>query len=125
MGRRATGRRFGPGGQRLLCDGRDVAAVDVADSTAARRRGLLGTDGVDGALWITRCPSVHMVGMRYPIDVAVVDKAGRVLHVGTLKPWTGLTRFRLRASATVESAAGTLSRWGVQPGSVLTVRDPR
>ena len=125
MGRRATGRRFGPGGQRLLCDGRDIAAVVVADTTASRRRGLLGTDGVDGALWITRCPSVHMVGMRYPIDVAVVDRAGRVLHVATLKPWTGMTRFRLRASATVESAAGTLARWGVRPGSVLTVEGSR
>lgn len=125
MGRRGTGRWFGPGGQRLLCDGRDVAAVEVADSTASRRRGLLGTDGVAGALWITRCPSVHMMGMRFPIDVAVVDKAGRVLHVATLKPWTGLTRFRLRASATVESAAGSMREWCVEPGSVLTVGDRR
>jgi uncharacterized protein len=123
MGRRGTGRRFGPGGQRLLCDGREIAAVAVADTTASRRRGLLGTDGVDGALWITRCPSVHMVGMRYAIDVAVVDKAGRVLHVSTLKPWTGLTRIRLRASATIEAAAGSMQQWGVRPGALLTVEE--
>ncbi len=120
MGRRGTGRRFGPGGQRLMCDGREIATVEVADTTAARRRGLLGTDGIDGALWITRCPSVHMMGMRYPIDVAVVDRSGRVLLVATLKPWTGMTRFRWRASATVEAAAGSMEHWGVRPGSVLT-----
>ena len=112
---------FGPGPHALLCDGRRVAALAVADTTATRRRGLLGTSAVDGALWITRCPSVHMVGMRYPIDVAVVDRAGVVLHVATLRPWVGFTRFRLRASATIEAAAGSMAAWGVQPGSVLTV----
>ena len=86
---------FGPGPHALLCDGRRVAALAVADTTATRRRGLLGTSAVDGALWITRCPSVHMVGMRYPIDVAVVDRAvariiahesgGRVLAVAEAK----------------------------------------
>ncbi|QDP98769.1 DUF192 domain-containing protein [Microlunatus elymi] len=102
-------------------DGVDVAALAVADTSATRRRGLLGSDGVQGALWITRCPSVHMIGMRYPIDVAVVDRDGVVLLVKTIKPWTGGTRFRLRASATVEAAAGAMSQWGIGPGSVLAI----
>ena len=63
----------------------------VAEDSATRGRGLLGTDRVEGALWITRCPSVHMMGMRYPIDVAVVDRDGVVLQVKTLRPWTGAT----------------------------------
>jgi uncharacterized protein len=112
---------FGPGDRTLLCDGRPVAALSVAESTRARHRGLLGTDSVEGALWITRCPSVHMIGMRYPIDVAVVDRAGVVLKVATLRPWTGMTRFRLRASATVEAASGAMAGWGVRPGSVLAI----
>ena len=69
---------FGPGPGRLLCDGRDVAAAALADTADSRRKGLLGTDAVEGALWITKCPSVHMMGMRYPIDVAVVDRDGVV-----------------------------------------------
>ena len=84
-------RTFGPGPATLLCDGRPVAPVAVAEDSAARGRGLLGTDGIVGALWITRCPSVHMVGMRYPIDVAMVDRDGVVLQVTTLRPWTGAT----------------------------------
>lgn len=114
---------FGPGDRRLLCDGRPVAPLAVADSTATRRKGLLGTSGVEGALWITRCPSVHMMGMRYPIDVAVVDRDGVVLHRSTLRPWTGMTRWRLRASATVESAAGSMDGWGIAVGSVLSIGD--
>ena len=107
---------FGPGPDTLLCDGRSVAPVAVAEDSAARGRGLLGTDGVEGALWITRCPSVHMMGMRYPIDVATVDRDGVVLQVRTLRPWTGATWPRRDASATIESAAGALAAWGVRPG---------
>jgi uncharacterized membrane protein (UPF0127 family) len=105
----------------LLCNGRPVAAVMVAEDPVSRGRGLLGTDGVDGALWITRCPSVHMMGMRYPIDVAVVDRDGRVLDVKTLRPWIGGTFPRRGAADTVEAAAGAMGAWGVTIGSVLAV----
>jgi hypothetical protein len=121
MGRREV---FGPGPGRLLCDGRPVAPAVLADTAATRRRGLLGTDAVEGALWITRCPSVHMIGMRYPIDVAVVDRDGVVLLVATLRPWIGGTRPRWRAAATIEAAAGAMRRWSIEPGCRLTY-DPR
>lgn len=111
---------FGPGPYTLLCDGRRVAPVAVAESAWARRRGLIGTAGIEGALWIVRCPSVHMLGMRYPVDVAVVDGDGVVQHVATLRPWVGGTWFR-RGDATVEAAAGALASWGVVPGSRLQV----
>jgi len=110
---------LGPGPGRLLCDGRVVAAAALADTAGSRRKGLLGTDAVEGALWITKCPSVHMMGMRYPIDVAVVDRDGVVIMVSTLKPWLGGTRPRLAASATIEAPAGALAAWGVAVGSRL------
>jgi uncharacterized membrane protein (UPF0127 family) len=114
-------RIFGPGPDTLLCNGRPVAAVMVAADPVSRGRGLLGTDGVDGALWITRCPSVHMMGMRYPIDVAVVDRHGQVLDVKTLRPWIGGTFPRRGATDTVEATAGAMGAWGVTIGSVLAV----
>ncbi|WP_375426519.1 DUF192 domain-containing protein [uncultured Friedmanniella sp.] len=114
-------RVFGPGRHVLLSDGRQVAPLAMAQTSATRRRGLLGTDRVEGALWITRCPSVHMIGMRYPIDVAVLDRDGVVLAVRTIRPWTGGTSFRRGAVATLEAAAGALAAWGVEPGSRLTV----
>lgn len=114
-------RIFGPGPHRLLRNGADVAALAVADTTGTRRKGLLGTDRVEGALWITRCPSVHMIGMRYPIDVAVVDRDGTVLLVSTIRPWIGGTRIRLRASATIEAAAGAMARWSIAAGDRLEI----
>ncbi len=114
-------RTLGPGPDRLLVDGQDVAPVLLADTPAARRTGLLGTTAVEGALWITRCPTVHMVGMRYPIDVAVLDRDGVVLRTATLAPWWGMTWPRLRARATVEMMAGSAQAWGIRTGSVLSV----
>jgi len=49
-----------------------------------------------------------MVGMKYPIDVAVLDAGGIVLHTATLRPTWGMTRWRLRARTTVETGAGQL-----------------
>lgn len=122
MSRRPARRVFGPGPHDLLCDRRRVAAVAVAETTRTRRKGLLGSDQVEGGLWITRCPSVHMIGMRYAIDVAVLDRDGLVLAVKTLQPWTGGTSFRRGAVATLEAPVGALAEWGVVPGVQLTVR---
>ena len=119
MGR--TRHTFGPGPKTLLCDGRPVAPVAVAEDSRTRAKGLLGTDAVVGALWITRCPSVHMMGMRYPIDAATLDRDGRVLAVQTLRPWIGATWPRRSAAATVEAAAGTMRDWGITVDSVLAV----
>ncbi|WP_460601635.1 DUF192 domain-containing protein [Flexivirga lutea] len=121
MEHRTHQRTFGPGRDRLLHDGRPVSACAVADTARSRRKGLLGTTAVEGALWLTRCPCVHMIGMRYPIDVAVLDKHGTVLHVTTLRPWSGMTRPRLRGATTVETAEGALAAWGVTRGDRLAV----
>jgi len=119
----ATDRRpvFGPGPLRLVVDGREVAPLTLADTPVTRRKGLLGTSAVHGALWITKCPTVHMVGMRYPIDVAVLDRSGVVLAVRTLRPWWGMTGPRWGASATLECAVGSLEAWGIRTGSQLSV----
>lgn len=116
-----TVRTFGPGPDRLLVDGRDVAPLTVARTPAEVRRGLLGTDALVGALWLTRCPSVHMVGMRYPIDVAVVGRTGRVLATRTLRPWWGGTWPLPGRRETLEAPEGALARWAVREGSVLSV----
>lgn len=120
-GRPGADRVFRAGPATLLVDGRPVAPVTVARTHRERGRGLLGTDAVEGALWLDGASSVHMMGMRYPIDVAVLDSDGRVLHVGTLRPWTGATRPRRRGRAVVEAAQGAMAEWGVRIGSVVSV----
>ena len=71
----------------LLRDGDVMATVEVADSFAARTKGLLGRDGYEGAMVLPRTRPVHTFGMRFAVDVAFCDKEMVVLGVTTLRPW--------------------------------------
>jgi len=105
----------------LLRDGEVLASVEVAESRRARSRGLLGRDGVDGALLLRPCRSVHTVGMRFAIDVAFCDDDLRVLRVVTM-PRHRLSRLVWRSRAVIEAEAGAFARWGLQPGDTLEVK---
>lgn len=108
--------RWRNGSGTLTVAGRDEPVrLEIAASYGTRRRGLLGRAGIDGALLITPCGSVHTFRMRMTIDVAYLDKDLTVLHVHTLKPGR-LTRPRPRARHVLESEAGAMARWGVRPG---------
>lgn len=105
----------------LLCDGNAVAPVEIAASYRARTRGLLGRDGIQGAILLTPSASVHTIRMRFPIDVAYLTKDMRVLSVVQMKPnRIGLIRFRARH--VLEAEWGTLKLWGVVNGSHLEMR---
>lgn len=98
---------------------RDVP-LRVAASYRARTRGLLGVDGVEGALLITPCGGVHTFRMRFTIDVAYLDRAFNVLAVRTMKPGRlGLPRPRARH--VLEAEAGAMGRWGLRPGTRVRV----
>ena len=55
--------------------------VAVAKNWWRRAIGLLLTPYLDerSGLWIEPCSSIHMLGMRYPIDVLFLDVTGRVM----------------------------------------------
>lgn len=106
----------------LLRDGVVLCSLEVADTRSARRTGLLGRDGVDGALLLRPARSVHSFGMRFPLDVAWCDADLRVLRLARL-PRGRLTRAVLRAHAVLEAEAGAFTRWGLQVGDQLELRD--
>jgi len=96
--------------------------LELAESRRARRRGLLGRDGIEGALLLTPASAVHTMGMRFAIDVAYLDRKLRVLAVRTMRPGRiGLPRFGARH--VLEAEAGTMERWGLRPGVRVTVRN--
>ncbi|MFF8374705.1 DUF192 domain-containing protein [Streptomyces sp. NPDC015661] len=89
--------------------------LDVAASYRTRRRGLLGRDGIAGALLIVRTNSVHTFGMRFPIDVAYLDGSFTVRSVVTMRPGR-LGMIRPRGRHVLEAEAGAMAGWGVRPG---------
>ncbi|MET9601571.1 DUF192 domain-containing protein [Streptomyces sp. NPDC006459] len=97
--------------------------VEIAASYGARTRGLLGRDGIDGAMLLTPAASVHTFRMRFAIDVAYLDRRFGVLAVVTMAPGRlGLPR--LRARHVLESAAGTMAGWGLRAGTTVEVDVP-
>lgn len=89
--------------------------LEIAASYRARTRGLLGRDGLTGALLLTPATSVHTVRMRFAIDVAYLDRRLRVLAVRTMPPGR-LGRPRLRARHVLEAEAGAMEGWGLRRG---------
>ena len=90
----------------LLRDGNVLGAAEVAATWRERGRGLLGRDGVTGAMVFTKGRQVHTIGMRFPIDVAFCDRDGVVLRTLTVAPWR-VTRLMWRAGFVVERRQGT------------------
>lgn len=105
----------------LLCNGIRVAPVHVAGLPAERSRGLLGRDGIDGAILLAPVVVVHTFGMRFPIDVAFCDRDLRVLTTLTMRA-NRLGRPRLGAWAVLEAEAGSFSQWRITEGSRLAIQ---
>jgi uncharacterized membrane protein (UPF0127 family) len=86
-----------------------------------RARGLLDRASLEAGegLLISPCNSVHMFGMRFPIDVAFLSREGVVVRaIPGLRPgqWT---RLHLRARHALELPVGTLSATGTERGDTL------
>lgn len=94
--------------------------VEIAASYRARARGLLGRDGIEGALLLTPASGVHTFRMRFAIDVAYLSRDFTVLAVRTMRPGR-LGRPRFRARHVLEAEAGAMARWGLRPGLRLGV----
>ena len=106
----------------LLRDGDVLASLETASGARQRAKGLLGRDGIDGALLLRPSMSVHTLGMRFPIDVAFCDRNLRVVAiVSGMQPWRlGLPRPRARV--VIEAEAGSFERWALRVGDELEVR---
>ena len=103
-----------------------ASAVELADTSETRRRGLLGRDSLDlsAALIIAPCSAIHTAFMRFVIDAVFVDRDGRVLKiVRDLRPWR--IAGSLRAYAVIEVPGGSLRRSDVAVGDRLKLTGAR
>ncbi len=102
-------------------DARVLASVEIADARSARRKGLLGRDGLEGALALRPCRWVHTIGMRFPIDVAFLDDDGVVVKTMQMRQRRiGVPVWR--AAVVIEAEAGAFARWGLRVGDKLELR---
>lgn len=105
----------------LVRDDRVLATLELAESRRARRRGLLGRDGFEGALLLRPARAVHTLGMRFALDVAFCDAELTVLDVRRMaRHRIGLPV--LAARAVLEAEAGAFASWELKVGDRLEVR---
>ena len=106
----------------LVSNGTVLASAELATSHAERGKGLLGRDGVGGALVLDRTRWVHTLGMKFPIDVAHLDDAGVVLRITHMPPHR-IGSYVRTAARVVEAEAGAFERWGLKVGDVVELRE--
>lgn len=95
--------------------------IALADRWLTRLRGMLGRPypGAGEGMLLIPCRSVHMLGMRYPLDVAFLDRTGRVLSVSQALAPGFRAASAAGARAALELPAGTLEASGTVPGDRL------
>lgn len=108
-----------------------AAALEVAESFGGRFMGLMGRASLpeDGGMWLRPASSIHMLFMRFPIDVVFL---GRPLADGgrpvvslkpRLRPWTGVVWWARGADGCLELPAGTIAASGTVVGDVVVLED--
>ncbi len=105
-----------------MSDARVLASAEIAHERAERRRGLLGRDGLEGALVLRPCRWVHTLGMRFPLDIAYLDRDGvvvKTLHMHRHR--IGIPMWRARV--VIEAEAGAFARWGLRVGDLVEIRE--
>jgi uncharacterized membrane protein (UPF0127 family) len=102
---------------RLLADRAERAA-----SFMERFKGLMGRRSLvfGEGMHIAPCNSIHTFFMRIPIDVAFLDKEGRIVkQIPAMPPWR-MSSIYTKAHSVLELPAGTLSASQTQEGDRLT-----
>ena len=97
--------------------------LHAAHTHWTRLRGLLGTRSLESGhgLWLKPCRQVHMLGMRYPLDVVFLDDELVVVRaISGLAPGRVSPRIT-RATSALELPAGTVERTGIAEGARVAI----
>lgn len=97
----------------------------ITETAAERMAGLLPRASLeaDEGLWFAGSTSAHTFFMRFAIDIAFLDRRGRVIALyDSLKPWrlTWIHAFAARGGM-LEASAGMFRRAGLRKGEELRV----
>lgn len=99
--------------------------VKIADSFFTRLKGLLGESGLrpGEGLVIKPCNSIHTFGMKFPIDVAFVDKNNMIVHIMEDIPKGKMSPIVKGAKYVIETRAGEYKAKGLEVGDIIEIGD--
>jgi uncharacterized protein len=94
----------------------------LADTALSRLKGLLSRNSIDPqeGLIITQCRSIHMLFMKFSIDVLFVDKNKKVVGlVPCIKPFR-FSPYFFRAQYAIELFPGSIEKTKTAKGDILS-----
>jgi uncharacterized membrane protein (UPF0127 family) len=108
--------------RQLTVDGRVVGVVHHPRRRSGQRKGLLGRQGLAAATALLLDePLVHMIGMRFALDLVLLKKDGTIVAVyEAVKPGLRM-RGHWRARRTLEIAAGQAAACGMRVGARVNI----
>ena len=95
--------------------------IEIANSFFSRLRGLMGRSHLDKGtgLLLAPCNSIHMLFMRFAIDVIYLDKEFCIKKIArNVSPWIGMS-FCFGAWGALEMASGEANRLNLRVGQKL------
>ena len=100
-----------------------VSDLEIAETAWRRIKGLIGCSYSSfrkgKGLRLFPCEGVHTIGMKFPIDVAYLDKDLRVVHVyNCLRPCR-VGRISWKSRSVLELPAGVLADSRTEVGDTL------
>jgi hypothetical protein len=95
----------------------------TANTMFKRMAGLLGRDRFNSgeALVITPCRSIHMLFMKFPLDIIFIDRANTVVGLcPNIRPFQ-FSPFFPRSHSAIETPAGTIAASQTQMGDSIQI----
>lgn len=97
--------------------------AELADTFLTRFRGLMFRKEIadDYALFITPCNQIHMLNMRFAIDVVYLDKSGTVIKTDVNVQPGKICKTVKSAKSVIELKSFSASRLGIQSGDTIKI----
>ncbi|MBQ4337811.1 MAG: DUF192 domain-containing protein [Clostridia bacterium] len=97
--------------------------AELADTFFTRFRGLMFRNAIaeNYALYITPCNQIHMLNMRFPIDVVYLDESGTVVKTDTDVHPGKICKTVKEAKSVIELRSFSASKLGIKNGDTIKI----
>lgn len=97
--------------------------AEIADSFFSRFRGLMFRKSIadDYALYITPCNQIHMLNMRFAIDVVYLDGESRAVKIDSGVQPGKICKTVRNAKSVIELNASSAAKFGICEGDIIEI----
>lgn len=95
--------------------------IGLANTMITRFVGLMNKKKLEDneGILLTPCSSIHMMFMKFPLDIVFLDKKNKVIKIiENIKPWK-ISPVVFMAQSVLELPSGTVSKIGLKINDIL------